>query len=146
MSGWSITNNTFLNCQIGSFIGGGRRNTVTGNYYEHCDTAQHLDNRGMNWEKSATDCTTVCEPLGAGCGCNTGAAEWMLTKAPAAAQWAARFPFLKTIRTDRLGQPAYNTITDNTYCKCGKFIDASKKDSGSWGTKVENNIELKTCK
>jgi hypothetical protein len=145
MSGWNVTNNTFLNCQIGSFIGGGRRNTVTGNYYEHCDTAQHLDNRGMGGQQGVTNCTAVCEPLSSGCSCNTGAAEWMVTQSVGAAKWEARFPFLKTIRTDRLGQPAYNTITGNTYCKCGKFIDASKTDSDSWGTRVNNNAEVETC-
>ena len=44
--GWTITGNRFVNCQIGSFIGGGRDNIVRGNRYEHCDTAQHIDNRG----------------------------------------------------------------------------------------------------
>jgi len=145
MSGWNMTNNRFINCQIGSFIGGGRRNTVKGNYYENCDTAQHLDNRGMTGQTGNTNCTDVCEPLSLGCTCNTGAAEWMVNKSAAAAEWDFRFPFLKKIRMDRLGQPAYNTITENIYCKCGKFIDASQEDTDSWGTQVEGNIEVKTC-
>eukprot|EP00935_MAST-01C_sp_MAST-1C-sp1_P002107 g2107.t1 len=145
MSGWNISNCTFSNCQVGSFIGGGRRNIVTGNYYEHCDTAQHLDNRGMGWQKGDTQCTDVCAPLSPGCTCDTGGAEWMATKSTAAAQWAARWPYLTKIRTDRLGQPAYNVISGNTYCKCGKFIDASKQSSDSWGTTVENNAEVGGC-
>ena len=102
MSGWSISNNSFYNCQTGSFIGGGRRNTVRNNYYEKCDTAHHFDNRGMNWEKSSAACTAPpCEPLSGGCQCNPSAATWMVTEAPAASVWASRFPYLKETGTDR---------------------------------------------
>jgi len=145
MSGWTITNNTFFNCQIGSFIGGGRRNTVTDNYYEQCDVAQHLDNRGMTGQAGSTNCSTMCEPLSSGCNCNTGAAQWMVTKAAAAAQWEVRFPYLKTIPTDRLGQPAHNTITNNKYCKCGQFIDATQEESDAWGSVVNNNTKVQAC-
>jgi hypothetical protein len=139
------TNNTFFNCQIGSFIGGGRRNTVTDNYYEQCDVAQHLDNRGMTGQAGSTNCSTMCEPLSSGCNCNTGAAQWMVTKAAAAAQWEVRFPYLKTIPTDRLGQPAHNTITNNKYCKCGQFIDATQEESDAWGSVVNNNTKVQAC-
>jgi parallel beta-helix repeat protein len=147
MSGWNITNNTFVNCQTGVVIGGGRRNTVAGNHFERCDLAQHLDNRGMGGQppNAVPNCTVVCEPLSSGCTCNTGAAEWMITKASAAAEWKSRFPFFKTLRTDRLGQPAYNTIAGNTFCKCGKFIDATPEDCVAWGSSVGNNSEVKTC-
>ena len=111
MSGWSIFENSFLNCQIGSFIGGGRRNIVRDNYYERCDTAQHLDNRGMNWENSATNCTTIGKPFSNTC--NTGAAIWMVTESPAAKTWASRFPYLSSIEKDRLCMPAYNNISNN---------------------------------
>ena len=110
-----------------------------------CDTAQHLDNRGMGWQKGSTHCDAVCAPLAAGCQCNTGAAEWIATKAPAAAEWARRWPYLLTIGKDRTGLPAYNDISGNTYCKCGKFIDASSKDSAAWGTSVKDNTEVTTC-
>ena len=124
MSGWSITNNTFLNCQIGSFIGGGRRNVITGNYYEKCDTAQHFDNRGMNWQLKSDNCTEVCEPL-SGCDCNTGAAKWMVTKAAAAKTWSRRWPYLGDIAHDSLALPAHNVLANNTYCNCGQYADAS---------------------
>ena len=52
MSGFEIYNNTFIDCQKGTFVGGGRRNLVYNNYYEDCDDAVHLDNRGLNWMKS----------------------------------------------------------------------------------------------
>ena len=58
---------------------------------------------------------------------------------------AFKRPFLKNIRSDRLDQPAYNTIEGNTYCKCGMFIDASQKDIDGWGSKADNNVEVETC-
>ena len=93
MSGWTITNNTFINCQTGVVIGGGRRNTVKGNYFERCDVAQHIDNRGMDGAPPASvpNCTEVCKPLSGGCNCNAGAAVWMITQSPAAAEWKVRW-------------------------------------------------------
>jgi hypothetical protein len=112
---------------------------------QHCDTAQHIDDRGLNWEKSAAVCSAVCEPLTGGCNCNPGCGTWMATKAPAADTWARRFPWLMGTLTDRPGQPAYNNISNNTYCKCGQFIDATAADTQSWGTKVQQNVEVDTC-
>ena len=147
MSGWNITGNAFVNCQCGVWIGGGRRNTVVDNRFERCDFATHLDNRGMDGRapNAVPNCTEVCEPLSDGCNCNIGAARWMVTESPAAAQWGARFPFLKTLGTDRLDQPAYNTIAGNTFCKCGEFIDATPAQVASWGSTVGNNTEITTC-
>ena len=63
MSGWSIINNTFINCEQGGVIGGGRRNTFSGNYYERCDLALHIDNRGMGGKppSQVPNCTSVCK-------------------------------------------------------------------------------------
>ena len=47
MSGWDVFDNRFINCQAGTFIGGGRDNHFFNNYYENCDLVQHFDNRGM---------------------------------------------------------------------------------------------------
>jgi len=57
MSGYLIYNNTFTNCHVGSFIGGGRRNQVFNNSYHNCSTAVHEDNRGMSWQKA------FCSPV-----------------------------------------------------------------------------------
>lgn len=57
MSGYLIYNNTFSNCHVGSFIGGGRRNQVFNNSYHNCSTAVHEDNRGMSWQKA------FCSPV-----------------------------------------------------------------------------------
>ena len=57
MSGYEIYNNTFKNCFVGTFIGGGRRNIVYNNHYYNCTTAVHEDDRGLTWQKS--DCSPV---------------------------------------------------------------------------------------
>ena len=57
MSGYEIYNNTFKNCYVGTFIGGGRRNIVHNNQYYNCTTAVHEDNRGLTWQKS--ECNPV---------------------------------------------------------------------------------------
>jgi hypothetical protein len=64
MSGWHIWNNSFFNCDTGTFIGGGEHNNFHDNYYQDCDTAHHFDNRGMNWQGKSWNCT---EP-----GCRAG--------------------------------------------------------------------------
>ena len=69
----------------------------------------------------------------------------MLGNASAGAQWAARFPELKTIRSDRLGLPAYNRIASNEYCNTSTFIDADKNATDKWGTVVENNTNVTEC-
>eukprot|EP00040_Diaphanoeca_grandis_P010137 m.51911 g.51911 ORF g.51911 m.51911 type:complete len:787 (-) comp21518_c0_seq1:23-2383(-) len=143
MSGWTIENNSFIDCQVGSFVGGGRRNIIVGNYYEGCDVAQHIDNRGQNWENSAAKCSEVGIPFN--CTCNPGAALWMISEAPAHAEWLSRFPFLADALSDRPGLPYGNVIANNTYCNCGTFIDADESTTLRWDSTVVNNTEVKTC-
>ena len=61
MSGYFIYNNSFTNCHVGSFIGGGRRNRVFNNRYVNCSTAVHVDNRGMGSQKE------FCSPVSSYC-------------------------------------------------------------------------------
>ena len=44
ISGYEVASNRFVNCSVGSFVGGGRDNFVHDNYYENCELAQHFDN------------------------------------------------------------------------------------------------------
>lgn len=44
ISGYEVASNRFVNCSVGSFVGGGRDTSVHDNYYENCDLAQHFDN------------------------------------------------------------------------------------------------------
>ena len=48
MSDYQVIGNTFIDCQVGMFIGGGTRNVVANNTMRHCDTAVHFDQRGHN--------------------------------------------------------------------------------------------------
>ena len=147
MSGWTLESNTFIDCNIGTWLGGGRENIVTGNRYEQCGTAVHMDNRGTRGGAARADqCDDVCLPLSDGCQCNTGAAEWMASRTPAAEVWASRFPQLRTMRNATLlGQPAYCNISANTYCGCDRFIDATRNQTDKWNTTVENNMNVSDC-
>jgi hypothetical protein len=87
MSGWEISENRFIDCMAGSFIGGGRDNHIHDNYYENCDLAQHFDNRGMNWEQKLCNCTngSVCDP----------AVASSIVADPASAKYVATYPEIK---------------------------------------------------
>jgi len=122
-SGWTIEDNSFVDCQTGMFVGGGRDNVVRHNSFAHCDTAVHVDNRGMNWEKS-------------------GCAE-DLSLAQESFKWPAWSKYAITLTEPCV--PVNNTIEDNTYCECGKFVDVSSADLAAWKDVVANNNETKAC-
>jgi hypothetical protein len=86
MSDWLVTGNTFVECQVGTFTGGGRRNRITNNTYRNCGTAHYLNNQGMNWDNSTVypQCDEVAPP-GYDEGetvCSTGAATWICHRGP----------------------------------------------------------------
>jgi hypothetical protein len=54
-SGHKIYGNIFERCAQAVFIGGGDDNVVTNNVFIDCWRAAHIDNRGMGWQKAATD-------------------------------------------------------------------------------------------
>ena len=147
MSGWTIEKSRFTDCQVGSFIGGGRRNVVRSNRFEHCDTAQHFDDRGETWESASCNCTGAkpCKPGAGACDCNLAGAAWYVSEAPAARTWASRFPELQSVGTDRRCQPAHNVIRDNVYCKSAKFLDMDAAKVEGYGTVVANNTEVTDC-
>ena len=126
MSGWEVYKNRFLNCQAGTFIGGGRDNYFHHNYYEDCDLVQHFDNRGMGWQNYGCNCTSPTSPTSA---CNPAAA-WAVVNDPRNAAYVAAFPEVKTAVLPAHGGvdicvPVYNRIEDNRYCRCNKYIDAT---------------------
>jgi len=157
MSGWHIWNNTFYNCMTGTFIGGGEYNRFHDNYYQECDTAHHFDNRGMNWQGGAANCTaTPCiagdQPKGTGnkCSCNPAAVTTLLD-GPAGAEWKATWPEMEDVFhppclvSGKGAVPCKNEVVDNSYCKSAKFIDATQASTDSWDSTVKNNAEIK-CK
>ena len=113
MSGWTVDNNTFTDCQIGVYISGGRDNTLKRNYFENCDLAVHCNARGLQWERSRCFCDDECDPdEGKHCDCDTGAAAWLARVNP---RIASRWPMM--INQSYQCAPAGNTITDNSFCR-----------------------------
>ena len=59
-AGYTIVGNTFVDLQIGIYIGGGRDLTVASNTFENIlDASIMIDDRGLNWRHQL--CTEVCE-------------------------------------------------------------------------------------
>ena len=132
ISGWRFENNSFVDCEVGLFIGGGRSTVATGNVFTNCSrTAVHLDNRGMNWE--SMEC--------AGNGTAAYAEVVAVLNGPSGAEWRRRWgPELLNISgMDHLCVPVYNRITDNVYSDCGRFIDAGDDDLAAWLDVVTRN-------
>jgi nitrous oxidase accessory protein NosD len=46
MSDWLIHDNAFVDCEVGTFTGGGRRNRMVNNSYVGCGTVHYLNNQG----------------------------------------------------------------------------------------------------
>jgi len=155
MSSWHVWNNTFVNCTTGTFVGGGRLNSVHDNYYESCGTAHHFDNRGMGWERGSWNCTGAdknasapCVPRSGTCTCNQAGLEYEMT-GPAGDTWRRRWPALLATLTDSQcvneeqgSVPCYNVVANNTYCKTAHFIDASAADVAAWHSTLSNNSEV----
>ena len=108
MSAWSVTDNHFTDCHVCSFIGGGRRNVVANNRFVRCGTVQYFNNQGMagQFDHGTVNCSDVAPPFNTTC--NTGAARWMATRSPAAAEWARKWPEMLRIDEEYPGTPAFN--------------------------------------
>eukprot|EP01120_Amphizonella_sp_Union-15-10_P000185 TRINITY_DN10222_c0_g1_i1.p1 TRINITY_DN10222_c0_g1~~TRINITY_DN10222_c0_g1_i1.p1 ORF type:complete len:150 (-),score=8.81 TRINITY_DN10222_c0_g1_i1:52-501(-) len=126
MSGWEVFNSTFVNCYVGVFIGGGRRNHVHGNTFQRCGTNVHLDDRGLNWQKSS------CSPGGQ----FQQQLESVNYQHP---PYSTEYPGIANIFEDHPCVPVYNVIEDNVYCG-GQFIDVSPSDISEWLDTVRNNF------
>ena len=57
MSDWLVTGNTFVECQVGTFTGGGRRNLITNNTYINCGTVHYLNNQVGRFTPLPNGCT-----------------------------------------------------------------------------------------
>jgi len=100
-SGHTLHGNVFERCMQAVFIGGGCDNVVTNNLFLGCWKAAHLDNRGMNWQKPATD-----DP--------NGELRTRLRAMPYTnALWSARYPTLPAILQDDPGVPKRNVYAVN---------------------------------
>ena len=79
MSGWRIENNTFEDCQVGTFVGGGRGNVIRWNRYVRVGTVQYFNDQGATFDNATVSCDDVRPPFNTSC--NTGAAIWMAAAA-----------------------------------------------------------------
>jgi hypothetical protein len=85
---------------------------------------------------------------GGNCTCPAAAAYHML-HGPAGAEWNASWGAeLQAVISDtkcingKGALPCYSQVVDNTYCKSGKFIDASGQATNAWNAVVRNNREV----
>lgn len=100
-SGHTIFGNIFENCNQAVFIGGGDDNVVDNNIFVNCWKAAHLDNRGMGWQKAATDN-------------EQGELRTRLRAMPYQSElWAKAYPQLVNILADDPGVPKRNVFTRN---------------------------------
>jgi len=154
MSGYTIFNNTFIDCQIGMFIGGGRRNTVMFNTFQHCDTAVHLDARGVGCYQASCypncpgncDADTIWGPSGID-GSVSASGKFVPNPKWAQLPWGQRFPELTSIAIDgRMGDPVHNIIEGNQVCGCGQFLDQnSTRITADWMGVVADNMVRVVC-
>ena len=99
--GHTIHGNVFERCMQAVFIGGGDDNVVTNNVFLGCWKAAHLDNRGRNWQKPATD-----DPR--------GELRTRLNAMPYTnTLWSTRYPALVNILDDDPGVPKRNVFAKN---------------------------------
>ncbi len=99
--GHTIDGNLFERCMQSVFIGGGDDNVVTNNVFLDCWESAHLDNRGMGWQKKATD-----DPQ--------DTLRSRLRSMPYTSDlWRARYPTLVKILDDDPGVPKRNVFESN---------------------------------
>ena len=101
MCGHTIYGNLFVDCSRAVFIGGGDDNVVDNNVFVRCWKAAHVDNRGMTWQKAATD-----DP--------NGTLRRRLLAVPYRSElWRRRYPTLANILSDDPGVPKRNVFVRN---------------------------------
>ena len=111
--GHTVYGNLFERCMQSVFIGGGDDNVVTNNVFLGCWKSAHLDNRGMGWQKQATD-----DP--------NGELRSRLRAMPFTnALWRARYPALGSVLDDEPGVPKRNVFAGNLSAG-GKWDDISQ--------------------
>lgn len=123
--GHTIHGNVFEHCMQSVFIGGGDDNVVTNNVFIGCVKSAHLDNRGMGWQKAATD-----DPK--------GELRTRFHAMPVSNElWRARYPTLAGTLEDEPNIPKRNVFARNI--SAGGTWDDVTKSIRSYQT-VTNNL------
>ncbi len=123
--GHTIHGNIFERCMQSLFIGGGDDNVVSNNVFLDCWKSAHLDNRGMGWQKAATD-----DPK--------GELRTRFAAMPVASDlWRSRYPTLAGTLEDEPNIPKRNVFARNI--SAGGLWDDITKSIRSYQT-VTNNL------
>jgi hypothetical protein len=100
-SGHTIQSNLFLRCMHPVFIGGGDDHQVTHNIFLSCWKSAHVDDRGLKWQRAATD-----DPQ--------GELRTRFRAMPVGDPlWRARYPTLANTLEDDPGRPKRNRFAHN---------------------------------
>lgn len=125
-SGYTIYNNTFADSVCGVMVGGGRDHAVFNNYFQHCDLAVHIDNRGSNWQ--AADAKFPHGILWSG----------VAGSKPFEEPWASAFPRLWNL--SYCGVPVFNSVYGNAFCNNSKDEDFVAK-AKEWLVSYHDNVQ-----
>lgn len=123
--GHTIEGNLFQRCSRAVFIGGGDDNLVANNLFLDCHPSVHIDNRGMGWQKAATD-----DPQ--------GTLRTRFAAMPVGSElWKQRYPTLAGTLEDEPNIPKRNALLRNI--SVGGRWDDLHKGTRSYQT-VEDNL------
>jgi hypothetical protein len=125
LSGITVKNNFIDRVPLGTLIGGGRHNRITGNIFSRCQEAMHLDSRGIGWMKNHPCMDTLKARL----------AEMPVAQEP----WASRYPMAKETLNNEPGKPVGTVITGNAVVAC-RNTWLKKQPAGV--AVVEPNLEI----
>jgi hypothetical protein len=132
----SFINNTFVDCQCGVFIGGGRHHTVKGNRFYHVVTPFHLDDRGLGWFQQKTN---YCKPPNGTFFQELDALDY--THPPYSTKYPELLPLAHNAHSC---YPENNVIEDNRWCGAGtkSFSDVTDSQIKEWGSMAANNVQI----
>eukprot|EP00040_Diaphanoeca_grandis_P044395 m.12154 g.12154 ORF g.12154 m.12154 type:complete len:676 (+) comp9192_c0_seq1:195-2222(+) len=134
MSGYLVRNNTFVDSWVGIMLGGGRRTIIVNNTFNRIQhVAIEFDNRGMTWQK-----TSCMPPNGT---FYKELAQDKVDQPP----WSTLWPYLQAIAQDHPCVPTYNNISNNRYCACATWMNASPQDITDWFSVAEHNTNTSDC-
>jgi parallel beta-helix repeat protein len=137
LSGTSIVGNTFIDCQKGAFVGGGRDTIVDGNTCINSGYCVHVDNRGMNWQLE--DCTANATWTGQ-------LVQDLFAVNYTLPPYATAYPPIVNSLSYHPCVPVNITVSNNRFCNMSQgFIDVSSNDTTSWFDVVTNNTEFTAC-
>lgn len=133
MSGYTIRNNTFVNCMQAMLIGGGRDNVIDSNTFVDCDSGVVFDNRGLTWDLD--NC-----PEGGAFQADLESLNYQQDP------WASAYPDVVHIwdgGDEKPCTPEHNEFTSNSFCRCGSAVAAY--DGAENDNTIKDNLVVDDC-